>query len=165
MRPPTTLQTSGIWLSDSDCIPRAVPRAEGDVAWSLPGILQMGCALLAPSTIHAVTKTFVKNGFAGVSEPRALELGELCLAGHERALEVILSSQDCSGADVERLRMVSQALPDAELDGFVRALPTRLTCFKKQSLSGAKAQVERRGRTVIDSSVWSFFSTTNPTNP
>ncbi len=36
-----------------------------------------GAAPVAPSAIRAATKTFVNNGFADVSEPRALELGEL----------------------------------------------------------------------------------------
>ncbi|QGT81109.1 alkene reductase [Pseudomonas coronafaciens] len=36
-----------------------------------------GAAPIAPSAIRAQTKTFVNNGFADVSEPRALELNEL----------------------------------------------------------------------------------------
>lgn len=36
-----------------------------------------GAAPVAPSAIRAATKTFVNNGFADVSEPRALELDEL----------------------------------------------------------------------------------------
>ncbi|PRX19672.1 N-ethylmaleimide reductase [Paraburkholderia sp. BL18I3N2] len=36
-----------------------------------------GAAPVAPSAIRAATKTFVNNGFADVSEPRALELAEL----------------------------------------------------------------------------------------
>ena len=36
-----------------------------------------GAAPVAPSAIRAQTKTFVNNGFADVSEPRALELDEL----------------------------------------------------------------------------------------
>lgn len=36
-----------------------------------------GAAPVAPSAIRAVTKTFVNNGFADVSEPRALALNEL----------------------------------------------------------------------------------------
>lgn len=36
-----------------------------------------GVAPVAPSAIRAATKTFVNNGFADVSEPRALELDEL----------------------------------------------------------------------------------------
>lgn len=65
------------------------------------------------------------------------------LAGRDRALEVILSSQDYDGADAERLGMVTRALPDAELDAFVDALSQRLASFDKQALAGAKAQVNR----------------------
>lgn len=36
-----------------------------------------GAAPVAPSAIRAETKTFVNNGFADVSEPRALELQEI----------------------------------------------------------------------------------------
>lgn len=36
-----------------------------------------GLAPVAPSAIRAVTKTFVNNGFADVSEPRTLDSGEL----------------------------------------------------------------------------------------
>ncbi|MHA6693010.1 alkene reductase [Devosia sp. A449] len=36
-----------------------------------------GAAPVAPSAIRAGTKTFVNNGFVDVSEPRALELGEI----------------------------------------------------------------------------------------
>ena len=36
-----------------------------------------GGAPVAPSAIRAETKTFVNNGFAEVSEPRALEIDEL----------------------------------------------------------------------------------------
>lgn len=36
-----------------------------------------GAAPVAPSAIRAATKTFINNSFADVSEPRALEVGEL----------------------------------------------------------------------------------------
>ncbi|WP_244503883.1 enoyl-CoA hydratase/isomerase family protein [Variovorax sp. CF079] len=65
------------------------------------------------------------------------------LVGRDRALEVILSSQDYAADDAERLGMVTRALPDNELDPFVNALATRLSGFDKQSLAGAKAQVNR----------------------
>lgn len=65
------------------------------------------------------------------------------LVGRDRALEIILSSQDYSAADAERFGLVTRALPDDELDAFVTALTTRLSGFDKQSLSGAKAQVNR----------------------
>lgn len=65
------------------------------------------------------------------------------LAGRDRALEVILSSQDYGGAEAARMGMVTRAMPDGELDGFVEALSLRLASFDKQALAGAKAQVNR----------------------
>ena len=65
------------------------------------------------------------------------------LAGRDRALEIILSSQDYGAGDAERFGMVTRALPDNELDTFVEALAARLSGFDKQSLAGAKAQVNR----------------------
>lgn len=41
------------------------------------------------------------------------------------------------------LPKVTRALPDKELDAFVEALAARLSGFDKQSLAGAKAQVNR----------------------
>lgn len=65
------------------------------------------------------------------------------LVGRDRALEVILSSQDYSAQDAERFGMVTRALPDKELDAFVETLVTRLSGFDKQALAAAKAQVNR----------------------
>lgn len=65
------------------------------------------------------------------------------LVGRDRALEIILSSQDYGARDAEQFGMVTRALPDNELDPFVDALAARLCGFDKQSLAGAKAQVNR----------------------
>jgi len=45
------------------------------------------------------------------------------LMGRGRALEVILSADDVSGDLAERYGYVNRSLPDADLDGFVDALP------------------------------------------
>lgn len=65
------------------------------------------------------------------------------LVGRDRALEIILSSRDYGAQDAERFGLVTRALPDSELDSFVEALVDRLSGFDKQSLAGAKAQVNR----------------------
>lgn len=65
------------------------------------------------------------------------------LVGRDRALEIILSSRDYGADDAERFGMVTRALRDSELDSFVEALAVRLSGFDKQSLAGAKAQVNR----------------------
>lgn len=65
------------------------------------------------------------------------------LVGRDRALEIILSSQDYGADDAEQFGMVTRALPDNELDPFVETLAARLCGFDKQALAGAKAQVNR----------------------
>jgi len=50
----------------------------------------------------------------------------VALMGRGRALEVILSADDVSGDLAERYGYVNRSLPDADLDGFVDALATRI---------------------------------------
>jgi enoyl-CoA hydratase/carnithine racemase len=61
--------------------------------------------------------------------------------GRQRALELLLSSVDVSGADAERLGYVNRALPDAELDAFVNALAVRIDSFDKWALANTKRLV------------------------
>src|SRR5438477_6992994 len=61
--------------------------------------------------------------------------------GRGRALEVLLSADDISGADAERLGYVNRALPDAELDNFVEALATRIASFDKWAIANTKRLV------------------------
>ena len=63
------------------------------------------------------------------------------LIGRGRALEVLLSSEDISGADAEFLGYVNRALPDAELDGFVDALATRIASFDGWAIANTKRLV------------------------
>src|SRR5689334_17621609 len=63
------------------------------------------------------------------------------LIGRGRALEVLLSSDDITAADAERLGYVNRALPDAELDGFVDALATRIASFDKWAIANTKRLV------------------------
>lgn len=65
------------------------------------------------------------------------------LVGRDRALEVILTSRDYGADDAERFGFVTRAMPDAELDGFIEGLTSRLSGFDKQALAGAKAAVNR----------------------
>jgi enoyl-CoA hydratase/carnithine racemase len=53
------------------------------------------------------------------------------LIGRNRALEVLLSSEDIRGEQAEAYGYVNRALPDAELDAFVEALATRISGFDK----------------------------------
>jgi enoyl-CoA hydratase/carnithine racemase len=63
------------------------------------------------------------------------------LMGRGRALEVILSADDVLGDLAERYGYVNRSLPDAELDGFVDALATRMASFDKQVLVDTKRLV------------------------
>ena len=63
------------------------------------------------------------------------------LMGRGRALEVLLSSDDIGGALAEAYGYVNRALPDAELDGFVDALATRIAAFDKWAIAKTKRLV------------------------
>jgi enoyl-CoA hydratase/carnithine racemase len=63
------------------------------------------------------------------------------LVGRARALEVLLSSDDIRGEQAERIGYVNRALPDAELDGFVEALATRIASFDKWAIANTKRLV------------------------
>ncbi len=63
------------------------------------------------------------------------------LIGRARALEVLLSSDDIRGQQAERIGYVNRALPEAELDGFVEALATRIASFDKWAIANTKRLV------------------------
>jgi len=63
------------------------------------------------------------------------------IMGRGRALEVILSADDASGDLAERYGYVNRSLPDADLDGFVDALATRIASFDKQTIMDTKRLV------------------------
>ena len=63
------------------------------------------------------------------------------LMGRGRALEVILGADDVSGDLAKRYGYVNRSLPDADLDGFVDALATRIASFDKQTIMDTKRLV------------------------
>jgi enoyl-CoA hydratase/carnithine racemase len=63
------------------------------------------------------------------------------LIGRNRALEVLLSSEDIRGEQAEAYGYVNRALPDAELDAFVEALATRISQFDKWAIANTKRLV------------------------
>jgi enoyl-CoA hydratase/carnithine racemase len=63
------------------------------------------------------------------------------LMGRNRALEVLLSSNDIRGDLAEAYGYVNRSLPDAELDGFVEALATRIASFDKWAIANTKRLV------------------------
>ncbi len=63
------------------------------------------------------------------------------LIGRNRALEVLLSSEDISAERAEAYGYINRALPDAELDAFVEALATRIAKFDKWAIAETKRLV------------------------
>ena len=63
------------------------------------------------------------------------------LIGRGRALEVLLSSNDIGGELAEAYGYVNRALADAELDGFVDSLATRIAAFDKWAIASTKRLV------------------------
>ena len=67
------------------------------------------------------------------------------LVGRSRALEIALSGDDFEADIAERYGWVNRTLNDDELDSFVDALARRLASFDHETLSAAKAQINRFG--------------------
>jgi enoyl-CoA hydratase/carnithine racemase len=61
--------------------------------------------------------------------------------GRQRALEVLLSSDDIGGDLAEAYGYVNRALPDGELDSFVNALAIRIASFDKWAIANTKRLV------------------------
>jgi enoyl-CoA hydratase/carnithine racemase len=57
------------------------------------------------------------------------------LIGRNRALEVLLGSDDIRGDQAEAYGYVNRALPDTDLDGFVEVLATRIAGFDKWAIA------------------------------
>ena len=63
------------------------------------------------------------------------------LIGRNRALEVLLSSEDIGGDQAEAYGYINRALPDGELDAFVEALATRIARFDRWAIANTKRLV------------------------
>ena len=61
--------------------------------------------------------------------------------GRQRALEVLLSSDDIGGDLAQAYGYVNRSLPDGELDGFVDALAQRIASFDKWAIANTKRLV------------------------
>ena len=63
------------------------------------------------------------------------------LIGRNRALEVLLSSEDLSAEQAAAYGYINRALPDADLDAFVETLATRIAKFDKWAIGNTKRLV------------------------
>ena len=82
------------------------------------------------------------------------------LVGRSRALEIVLSGNDFDADIAERYGWVNRTLDDDDLDSFVDTLVCRLASFDRETLTAAKAQVNRFGTptaTELQSSSDLFF--------
>ena len=64
------------------------------------------------------------------------------LIGRNRALEVLLSSEDIRAEQAASYGYINRALPDAELDAYVDALATRIAKFDKWAIAQTKRLVD-----------------------
>jgi enoyl-CoA hydratase/carnithine racemase len=63
------------------------------------------------------------------------------LIGRNRALEVLLGSEDLTGDQAAAYGYVNRAVPDADLDAFVDALASRISGFDKWAIANTKRLV------------------------
>jgi enoyl-CoA hydratase/carnithine racemase len=63
------------------------------------------------------------------------------LIGRNRALEVLLTSEDINADQAAAYGYINRALPDADLDAFVEALATRIARFDKWAIAQTKRLV------------------------
>jgi enoyl-CoA hydratase/carnithine racemase len=63
------------------------------------------------------------------------------LIGRNRAMEVLLTSEDIRGEQAEAYGYVNRTLPDAELDDYVDAVATRISRFDKWAIGQTKRLV------------------------
>src|SRR5712675_2848616 len=67
------------------------------------------------------------------------------LLGRGRALEVLLTANDIPGDLAELYGYVNRSLPDADLDGFVDTLATRIASFDKRTIMDTRRLVNIAG--------------------
>jgi enoyl-CoA hydratase/carnithine racemase len=70
------------------------------------------------------------------------------LIGRNRAMEVLLGSDDIGGDLAQAYGYVNRSLPDGELDAFVDALATRIASFDKWAISNTKRLVNAASLTL-----------------
>jgi enoyl-CoA hydratase/carnithine racemase len=66
------------------------------------------------------------------------------MVGRGRAMEIICGADDFDAEVAERYGWINRSVPDAELDGFVEGLATRIAGFEKETLALAKTIINER---------------------
>src|SRR3954470_9635798 len=101
--------------------------------------LALACDMRFASREKAILSQFEVG--AGLVPGGAVMARMSRLMGRGRALEVILSADDVPGDVAELYGYVNRSLPDADLDGFVDTLATRIASFDKQTIMDTKRLV------------------------
>jgi enoyl-CoA hydratase/carnithine racemase len=123
-------------LSRLDAVPIASIRGR---ASGIGSELALAVDMRFASREKAILSQFeVGAGFAPGGGPMA-RLPRLL--GRGRAMEILLGGDDFDGELAERYGYVNRALPDAELDGFVDTLASRIASFDRQALIDTKKLV------------------------
>jgi enoyl-CoA hydratase/carnithine racemase len=84
------------------------------------------------------------------------------LVGRSRAIEIILGAVDFDAETAERYGWINRAIPETELDGFVRNFIRRILSFDKQSLGTCKATINQVGlpdKAQLQATQNTFFTT------
>jgi len=63
------------------------------------------------------------------------------LVGRDRAMEILLSSDDYTAEAAEKYGWITRAVPEQYLDGFVNKMANRLATFDKTALATTKKQI------------------------
>jgi enoyl-CoA hydratase/carnithine racemase len=101
--------------------------------------LALACDMTFASRERAVLSQWeVGVGLVAGGGPMARLPGVM---GRQRALEVLLSSDDIGGDLAEAYGYVNRSLPDSELDAFVDALAKRIATFDKWAIANTKRLV------------------------
>src|SRR5882762_11932566 len=101
--------------------------------------ITLACDMSFASREKAIISQWeVGVGIVAGGGPMALLPG---LIGRNRALEVLLGSDDVRGDQAEAYGYVNRSLPDADLDAFVEALATRISKFDKWAIANTKRLV------------------------
>lgn len=64
------------------------------------------------------------------------------IVGRGRALEILIAADDFDADTAERYGYINRSIPDAELDGFVDALASRIASFDRHAIAETKRLVD-----------------------
>src|SRR5438874_4229999 len=123
-------------LSRSPVVSMALIRGR---ATGMGSELALACDMRFASREKAILSQFEVG--AGLVPGGAVMARLSRLMGRGRALEVILSADDVPTDLADRYGYVNRSLPDADLDGFVDALATRIASFDRQTIADTKRLV------------------------